>query len=232
MNPRFRTQAKRILSRLLPDSTKLRYVAYLPKLETFRKAHAEEYPVFEDRHGLYNYINEVVLENGPIVYCEFGVFEGASIRYWMSINSDVESRFYGFDTFTGLPQVWENFTGSTDKNAFDAGGKCPQVADERASFIKGMFQDTLPAFLEGYNGRHPLVIHNDSDLYTSTLYVLTCANGIISPGTIIIFDEFSSMLHEFRALEDYCSSYLREYDVLAATMTASDCFSQVAIRMK
>ena len=71
------------------------------------------------------------------------------------------------------------------------------------------------------------MIHNDSDLYSATLYVLTRANDIILPGTIIIFDEFYSVMHEFRALEDYCSSYMRSYDVLAATRD----HIQVAIRI-
>jgi len=143
----------------------------------------------------------------------------------------MDSMFYGFDTFTGLPQAWENFTGSRDKNAFDVGGKYPQIDDERVSFIKGMFQDTLPEFLKNYNSNRQLLIHNDSDLYSSTLYVLTAANSIIVPGTIILFDEFSSILNEFRALEDYCSSYIREYEVIAATISPHDYYSQIAIRM-
>jgi hypothetical protein len=56
MNAKVRTQAKKILSKLLPDSSKLRYLSYLPRLETFRRSHSEEYPVFEDRYTMYNHI--------------------------------------------------------------------------------------------------------------------------------------------------------------------------------
>jgi O-methyltransferase len=73
-----------------------------------------------------------------------------------------------------------------------------------------------------------LIIHNDSDLYSATLYVLTCANSIIVPGTVIIFDEFYSVMHEFRALEDYCASYMRSYEVIAATRN----HVQIAIRVQ
>ena len=225
-----RTQGKKIFSKLMPDSSKLRYLSYLPKLETFRKKHTEKYPIYEDRYKMYEYINAVV-ENKAIVYCEFGVFKGASIKYWANVNINENSKFYGFDTFTGLPQVWEQFTASMDKHAFDVDGEYPQIDDKRISFVKGMFQNTLPKFLDGYNNKYPLIIHNDSDLYSSTLYVLTAANSIIIPGTIIIFDEFSSILDEFRALEDYCSSYLREYEVIAATKSDTDYFTQVAVRM-
>ena len=54
---------------------------------------------------------------------------------------------------------------------------------------------------------------------------------IVAIMTIIIFDEFSSMLNEFRALEDYTSSYLRDYEVMAATISSEGYYSQVAIRM-
>jgi hypothetical protein len=180
---------------------------------------------------MYDYINETILKNGPIVYCEFGVFEGATIEKWSDINSDRASSFYGFDTFTGLPETWATFTENIQKNTFDVKGEYPKIDDDRISFIKGLFQHTLPAFLERYNNKHPLVIHNDADLYSSTLYVLTAAHMVIVPGTIIIFDEFSSILNEFRALEDYCASYLRDYHVIAATVSAKGYYSQVAIRM-
>ncbi len=62
--------------------------------------------------------------------------------------------------------------------------------------------------------------------------MLTAANNIIVPGTIIIFDEFYSILHEFRALEDYCSSYLRKYELIAATIAPNRYYAQIAIRMK
>ena len=75
------------------------------------------------------------------------------------------------------------------------------------------------------------MIHNDSDLYPSTLYVLSRCNDLIQPGTIIIFDEFSSVLHELRALEDYCSAYRRDYTVIGATKSPADYYAQVAIRM-
>jgi O-methyltransferase len=118
-----------------------------------------------------------------------------------------------------------------EKNSFDVGGNIPKINDDRVSYKKGLFQETLPEFLEDYNNNLQLVIHNDSDLYSSTLYVLTVAHKIIVPGTIIIFDEFSSILNEFRALEDYTSSYLREYEVIAATVSSTGYYSQVAIKI-
>ena len=231
MYAKHRTKGKRLLSKLLPDSTKLRYLSYLPKLESFRKAHSEKLPIFIDRPTMYQYINDEILKNRPIMYCEFGVYKGGTIEKWTELNSAKESSFYGFDTFTGLPETWVNFTGSMEKNSFDVGGNIPKINDDRVSYKKGLFQETLPKFLEDYNNNQQLVIHNDSDLYSSTLYVLTFTHKIIVPGTIIIFDEFSSILNEFRALEDYTSSYLREYEVIAATVSSTGYYSQVAIKI-
>jgi len=59
------------------------------------------------------------------------------------------------------------------------------------------------------------------------MYVLSRANDVIVPGTIIIFDEFYSPLHEFRAFEDFCSTYIRQYEVIAAT----EGHGKVAVRM-
>jgi hypothetical protein len=92
-----------------------------------------------------------------------------------------------------------------------------------------MFQETLTSFLIKNRIKNRLVINMDADLYTSTLYVLTKLDEIIVPGTIIFFDEFSSVLSEFRALDDYTSAYLREYRLLGATKASNDYYTHIAI---
>ena len=99
--------------------------------------------------------------------------------------------------------------------------------------MKGLFQQTLPAFLEEWEPAQQLILHNDSDLYSATLYVLSQANKILGPGAIVIFDEFYGVMHEFRALEDYCSSYMRSYEVIGATHDfRRKSVATVAIRMR
>ena len=63
MYTKLRTTGKKLLSKLLPDSAKLRYLSYLPKLESFRKIHSEDYPIFTDRFTMYQYINDEILKN-------------------------------------------------------------------------------------------------------------------------------------------------------------------------
>lgn len=218
---------KKVVYRTMPDSRKLRYLTYLPSFRQWQESRQGSYPVFPDRETLYEHVNHDVLQNPELDYLEFGVYRGESLRKWMELNPHPASRFYGFDTFTGLPEAWHKFSAVVEEKAFDAGGQLPPISDTRVTFLKGLFQETLPPFVSQFQPGRPLVLHLDCDLYSASLYVLTQTNGIAKPGTIIIFDEFPSLLHEFRALEDYCAAYLRKYEVVGATQNAV----QVAIRM-
>jgi hypothetical protein len=72
------------------------------------------------------------------------------------------------------------------------------------------------------------VIHNDGDLFSSTLYTLATLDPILRPGSILIFDEFANPLHEWRAFNDYASAFGRKCKVLGA---AGDYYTQVAMEI-
>ncbi len=229
---KLRTKFKEILSKFALDNQRIRYLMYLARFEKWRKNRKENYPYFENRYKLYEYLNEKIIGEEPINYLEFGVSKGESLKYWTDINQNPKSKFWGFDTFFGLPEKWEVFTGTIDKNAFSMNGNPPDIKDPRNTFVKGLFQETLPGFLENYENSGRLVIHHDGDLYTSTLFCLCHCDKILKPGTIVIFDEFSSVLHEFRAWEDYCTSFMRDYVVIGATKGDHDYYSQIAVEIK
>lgn len=230
MNSKLTTKFKRFLSKILPNSEKLRYIAWLPKLDKFNKMYGRHGAFLESRNQLYIYLNDNI-DNKPISYLEFGVFKGASIRYWAKTNTNENSLFHGFDTFSGLPESWDNFTGGLKKGFFDTQGKLPNIKDDRVTFYKGLFQETFPSFMENYKSDNNLIINIDADLYSSTLFVLTMAHKILVKGSIIIFDEFSSMLHEFRAFEDYCKAYDVKFEVIASTKTAKNYYAHVAVKV-
>jgi O-methyltransferase len=95
-------------------------------------------------------------------------------------------------------------------------------------FVVGWFQETLPAFLASYQAREcPLVVHCDSDLYSSALFCLTSLNRIIPRGSIIIFDDLSAVLSEYRALTHYATAYLCQWRFIAAT----EGFEQAAVEI-
>ena len=217
---------KKIISNVLPDSYKINIITSMPKLKSWEKKQKNSFPLFETRFKLYEYIQKEFLYQKSIDYLEFGVFEGATIDFWRNLNQDKDSKFFGFDTFTGLPEDWKNLIGDRPTATWDCQGKMPQIDDNRIKFFKGLFQETIDTFLENYSPQKNIVIHNDSDLYSSSLYLLTRLDKIIKKDTIIIFDEFNNVMDEFRALEDYCKSYNREYKVIAAT---NDFYQRVAI---
>jgi O-methyltransferase len=184
---------------------------------------------FKNIFDFYKYINDRILENCPIDLFEFGVYKGDSLKKWLQINSNPQSRFFGFDSFSGLPEDWKHLGGKTPKGTFDVKGILPDIKDNRVRFVKGYFQDTLSDFLtKEYTIGNRIVIHCDADLYSSTLYVLATMHRLIIPGTIIIFDEFNSVIDEFRAFSDYISSFRRRFKLLAS---AEPFFTRVAIEI-
>jgi hypothetical protein len=205
-----------------------RYLPFLDKLNRnalvakWISDNRKQLAVFDHKRDLHAYVNEHLCGNGPVDYLEFGVFQGETIRMWSAMNKHVDSRFVGFDSFVGLPESWTKDHGA---GAFNVEGAIPSIDDQRVKFVKGWFQDTLRPMMETFSPRSRLVIHNDSDLYSSTLYVLATLDQWIVPGTIVIFDEFCVALHEFRAFADYISAFNRRATPVAMT---ADFATQVA----
>lgn len=230
MKQNLRTTLKRAVARAGVDSTRADVLFNLAKVETWRRARVSaQCPIFDERFQMYDHLQREHIGADPIDYLEFGVYQGGSIKHWVTANTHPDSRFVGFDTFEGLPEQWKRINDKMGRSAFDVGGALPDVTDSRVSFVKGLFQDTLGGFLETFEPRSRLVVHCDADLYSSTLFTLTRCADILVPGSIVVFDEFSSVLNEFAALADFCSAYRRDYDVIAAT---SEYFAQIAIRMR
>jgi O-methyltransferase len=182
-------------------------------------------PHFNDRTELHRFVASQVVE--PLDYLEFGVFQGASLRLWCELARSTETRFFGFDTFTGLPEKWELGRASLQQGHF-AVDRMPDLGDARVTLLKGLFQDTLPAFLRTFKRHGAIVVHCDADLYSSTLYCLTRLSEVLQPKDIVIFDEFSQPLHEFRALEDWSSAYRIRYRGVGSS---EDYHRQVAIQI-
>ena len=152
----------------------------------------------------------------PIDYLEFGVAQGASFRWWLQHATHPDSRFIGFDLFTGLP---EDF-GPVRAGSFDTRGRVPDIGDSRGRFVAGFFQETLGPFLEGSGladrpeGRR-LVLHMDADLYSSTLFALTRLAPLVRPGDLVLFDEFGVPMHEFKAWMEFSAAYQVDATLLA-----------------
>lgn len=158
---------------------------------------------YENRYALYSALsNDFSLATDRILYLEFGVATGVSLSWWMSHNTNSGSRFVGFDTFEGLPENWGRLPAGT----FGTGGVLPEMTDARGSLERGLFQQTLPAFLRQLSCPEARnVVHLDADLYSSTLFVLVTLGPLLKQEDILIFDEFADGMNEFRALLDASS---------------------------
>ncbi len=149
---------------------------------------------------------------GPINYLEFGVADGHSFKWWLKENDNSNSRFYGFDTFTGLP---EDF-GPYKKGTFNNNNNVPVISDPRGQFFQGLFQQTLPGFLKSFDARNRMVLMLDADLYSSTLFTLTSLAPYLKEGDIIFFDEFVVPTHEFMAYKNFIDSFYFRLKLIGA----------------
>ena len=167
---------------------------------------------YNKRYNLYKHVIEKEVLSLDINYLEFGVADGHSFNWWMTENTHPASRFYGFDTFTGLP---EDF-GPYKKGYFNTGNNIPLIKDERGKFYQGLFQQTLPGFLKNFDNSKKNIVMLDADLYTATLFVLTSLAPFLKKDDIIFFDEFVVPTHEFKAFLDFTQSYYISLELIAA----------------
>jgi hypothetical protein len=179
---------------------------------------------YSQRKNLYDYVITSQNLDTAIDYFEFGVAKGVSFRWWVDRIKDKDARFYGFDTFTGLPEDWGPFK----KGDMGDYNTIPEIDDSRHQFFQGLFQQTLLPFLSEYKVEKRKVILMDADLYSATLYVLTLMTPYLNPGDIIFFDEFNVPMHEFKAFKDWTEAFYINYKVLGGINN----FYQVAIRIE
>ncbi|WP_282046283.1 TylF/MycF/NovP-related O-methyltransferase [Roseibium album] len=224
---------KQTLGHVLSDNPKIKALAlkvsaypdFLRFQETFAVPELISGEAREKRNKLFQAVSDREgLSTIPLRYFEFGVHEGASLNWWSETNRHPASRFFGFDSFEGLPEDW-----STTKQAgyFSTDLKLPETDDARVDFVPGWFHRTLPLMLQKLETEDRAVIHMDADLYRSTIYPLCVIGSHLKDGDILIFDEFLDSSHEFRAFDDARSIFGWKFEVLAAT----EQYAQVAIKL-
>lgn len=208
------------------------WTAAITRLSRWIHAHRDlafnDFPTtfdYQKRYTLYQFLlTHEALAEQPMLYAEFGVAAGQSFKWWAAQLRHPDSRFHGFDTFTGLPEAWGPFK----KGAMSNGNAPPEMDDTRVQFHQGLFQQTLPSFLDQLaQSKYRKIIHLDADLYSATLYVLTALHPYLRSGDLILFDEFNVPTHEFGAYEDYIRSYYASLTPIAAVNN----YYQVAFRV-
>lgn len=233
---RIKRYLKRILyrfniHRFLPSNT-LETLSYLSKasqwINSNKNVPFSSYPYsgfdYNNRYELFDFVIKSENLDAEIDYLEFGVAQGSSFKWWTDKIKNKNALFYGFDTFTGLPEDWGPFK----KGAMSNDNTPPEIKGNRHSFYQGLFQTTLPLFLKEYSSNRKMVIHIDADLFSSTLFVLTTLNPYLKKGDILFFDEFNVPMHEFKAFKLWVESYYINYTVLGEVNN----YYQTAIRIE
>ncbi len=145
-----------------------------------------------------------------LLYLEFGVYRGQSMRRWSQGVPNELARFVGFDSFEGLPEDWRP---EVARGHFDLGGNMPFIDDARVQLVPGWFEDTVPLFDPP---EHDLMIVNiDCDLYNSARVALLGIATHVRAGTLLYFDEFSDPRGEMRAFEEFLQMTDCQVEVVA-----------------
>jgi O-methyltransferase len=152
------------------------------------------------------------IRDREVLYLEFGVYRGESMRIWSGLLRNPKSNLQGFDSFEGLPESWDL---SAEKGHFATGGAIPVIDDSRVSFYKGWYSETLPRYVPPAHER--LFVNFDADLYSSTRTVLNFLKPHICSGTYIYFDEFQAREHESKAFDEFLSETGWTFRVVAAS---------------
>ena len=174
------------------------------------------------RHQLFN-LMAAELGDRKILYLEFGVWKGESIRYWAGLLKNPGSMLHGFDSFEGLP---EDFNVAVEKFAFSTCGVVPTVQDKRVKFFKGWFEETLASY--SVPDHDVMVVNLDADLYSSTNTVLRFLKSQVSLGTYLYFDEFNDRHHELRAFDEFLKETGMGFRVVGANQILSHvCFQRI-----
>lgn len=158
-------------------------------------------------------------------YYEFGLYRGHSI--WSAQQTADRlgiggMRFFGFDSFEGLPEI----EGNDRKAGIFVSGDYTATRDQvehllvehgfdmnRAVLVEGYFDTSLtPAIKEEHQMGPAAVVMVDCDLYQSTVPTLAFVADRLQDGTVILFDDWycfgdSEQHGERRAFNEFLQTH-------------------------
>jgi hypothetical protein len=144
---------------------------------------------------------------GDIIEC--GVFKGTGHIFWLKLLNIFDpnslKKVIGFDTFGNFPKTTLNFEKKSakkfqkeskfiSKNLFNIINQKIKKAglDRRSTLVKGDIVQSSKKYIKNNRGFRISLLHLDLDTYEGTKHALNNFFPCISPGGIIIFDEYGS----------------------------------------
>lgn len=164
-------------------------------------------------------VEDILRREIPGDLIETGVWRGGAsilMRAVLAAYGDEQRQVFAADSFAGLPEpdperfpadggdrhhTIEQLAISVDevKGNFERFG----LLDDQVTFLKGWFQDTLPTVKD----RNWALIRLDGDMYESTIVALENLYPGLSPGGIVIIDDYGSIPACAEAVEDFRSRH-------------------------
>lgn len=145
--------------------------------------------------------------NLPGDFVEVGVFKGASFFRFRKLarlyHADFSRQFIGFDTFGEFPDADFQHDSELRGRLKDHGGHesasetelldllKEQGLSENVTFVKGDVRATLKEHYDESNARKIAIVNIDLDLYEPIKEALAVLYPRVSPGGIIILDDYS-----------------------------------------
>jgi hypothetical protein len=166
------------------------------------------------------YLSELDIQPGLI--CEFGVFTGNSLCKIANLFKD--NYVFGFDIFTGLPENWERSDFSYPKGSFFVWNY--PMLPPNVYLIPGLFNETIPKFVNHYISEQLSFIHIDCKLYNSAKDIFDKLNPLFQENTIILFSDSinypSYENHVIKAFYEYLLSSNYDVEFIAKSKTPFD----------
>ncbi|MDD1529826.1 hypothetical protein C7U92_06940 [Bradyrhizobium sp. WBOS7] len=209
-------------------------------------------PTFNKRtgkHPIWNVaLNWINGNSSSGTILELGTNNGGSLKYFLD-HLPQAFHLVGFDCFEGLPESWDGlpagsirgFGGPVELWAdepekrrevisnLERGIPFPRPPQPNVQIESGLFSESVTRYLieKGWP-RDLRLIHFDADLYISTRPVLDTICGVLKYRYLILFDEFYSANHEFKAWIEFVELYkLSDWRVLSASEDGSQVLIEV-----
>tara|TARA_Y100000768_G_C23979973_1_gene685162 strand:- start:1041 stop:1694 length:654 start_codon:yes stop_codon:yes gene_type:complete len=170
------------------------------------------------RYELYKLSQEIP---GDIIEC--GVFKGTGHMFWLKLlkifDPNSTKKVIGFDTFGDFPKSTLKFEKKTAKTfqseaEFNSKNLLKLINTKikkanlnlRSDLIKGDIVKTSKKYIKENRGFRISLLHLDLDTYKGTIHALNNFFPYVTPGGVIIFDEYGSRgWGESEAVDEFMS---------------------------
>ena len=190
------------------------------------------------KHSIWNIAIQWIDTAGPSgTMLEFGTNNGGSLHYFAS-RLPATMKLVGFDCFEGIPEAWDTLPAGAIKGYglplelwsddpglkkrviadFQRTGRFPAPPQPNVRIEPGLFSEALTRYLKDGWPTDLRLVHMDADIYISTRPVLDTLCGPLRHRYLILFDEFYSVNHEFRAWREFTTLFgIDDWRVVAAS---------------